>query len=141
MMPNENGSEDHLKVEIPAPIISTRLNSKSDEKKSSSNSTSSVTKSPPAYDNVCIQAPPSYKDIFPSFFRTFSLAPAVRTNDIEVFEDNVPPTATPNTNPNEIRGSFLNCWCNDKCIYWTLGLLTGIALVLLFTYNELNSKH
>ena len=35
-------------------------------------SVSIVSQSPPEYDDVSVQPPPTYKDLFPSIFRTFS---------------------------------------------------------------------
>ena len=93
-----------------------------------------MTQSPPPYSNVTIQAPPSYKDLFPTFFRTFSLSPGaippentVPLSSRGVEEGIQLPADSTTTNTNTSDDANVN----HKCTCLKFGLLLGFGLLLL----------
>ena len=99
-------------------------------------SASSSVHSPPPYDHITVQAPPSYKDLFPAFFRTFSLSPGSNPpeNSIPLSSRGVEngiqlPMETSTNSFNSTDNEHIST--NHKCTCLKFGLLVGFSIVLL----------
>ena len=126
-MADRNGSSEEYSMKDIPRILSLHEQSKETESMLH-HSLSTISQSPPPYSNVSLHGPPSYKTIFPAFFRTFSLPP----------EDNDrrPDGQSSDEEPRSVHKlSILVCIC------FVLVIMLTIGYCMVYVYSNKNSDY